>query len=217
MSGGHQAVFMNQRSFGEPPPTVIGQAYGGGYYVGKITQDDGIYYLVVAPKSTEAFKKWKTTQSVTSGASSLYDGIANSNNLTSSVYQAAKYCNDLSEGGYTDWYLPAPYELSIAYRNLKPTTVTNDTTVGYNNKSVPTVSNYTTYNPARTSVANFQEAGGSEYFQGTDDSTYNWYWTSRYRNSSTAYAIRFRNGSLGDGIRKMDGYYNVRAFRRVPV
>jgi hypothetical protein len=37
---------------------------------------------------------------------------------------------DLSIGGHTDWYLPARYELDIAYFNLKPGTRVNDTQAG---------------------------------------------------------------------------------------
>jgi hypothetical protein len=33
MSGALQATFMNQRSFEPPTPTVIGQAFGGGFFL----------------------------------------------------------------------------------------------------------------------------------------------------------------------------------------
>jgi hypothetical protein len=42
-----------------------------------------------------------------------------------------------SIGGFTDWYLPARYELDIAYFNLKPSTQANDTSWGSNVYSVP--------------------------------------------------------------------------------
>jgi len=35
-----------------PPPTVIGQAYGGGFYAGKINVSGTQYYLIVAPKAS---------------------------------------------------------------------------------------------------------------------------------------------------------------------
>jgi hypothetical protein len=35
-------------------------------------------------------------------------------------HPAAQFCVNLSIGGFTDWYLPARYELDIAYFNLKP-------------------------------------------------------------------------------------------------
>ena len=48
MSGALQAVFQNLRSFGEPAPTVIGQAYGGGFYAGRIgVSSVATHYLVM--------------------------------------------------------------------------------------------------------------------------------------------------------------------------
>jgi hypothetical protein len=79
-------------------------------------------------------------------------------------HPAAQFCENLSIGGYSDWYLPARYELDIAYENLKPTTASNNTSWGINPYSVPerTV-NRTAGAPAQTSVAAFQ-SGGAEAF-----------------------------------------------------
>jgi hypothetical protein len=65
------------------------------------------------------------------GASSDFDGKANTDLMMSLIadstysagaFPAAQFCADLSIGGHTDWYLPARYELDIAYFNLKPST-----------------------------------------------------------------------------------------------
>jgi hypothetical protein len=40
------------------------------------------------------------------------------------------FASDLSIGGFTDWYLPARYELDIAYFNLKPGTTANNAQAG---------------------------------------------------------------------------------------
>jgi hypothetical protein len=100
----------------------------------------------------------------TSGTSSEYDGAANTANMADASHPAAQYCEGLSIGGYSDWYLPARYELDIAYENLKPTTTSNSTSWGINDYSVPkrTV-NRTAGAPAQTSIAAFQ-TGGAEAF-----------------------------------------------------
>jgi hypothetical protein len=64
MSGVGQAVFMNQRSFGPPPPGAIGSAYQGGFYAGDIsTTANGVAtdYLIVGPLSTaqQTSTQWK--------------------------------------------------------------------------------------------------------------------------------------------------------------
>jgi hypothetical protein len=80
------------------------------------------------------------------GASSNFDGKANTDLMMSLIadstysagaFPAAQFCADLSIGGHTDWYLPARYELDIAYFNLKPGTQGNDTHWGSNIYSVP--------------------------------------------------------------------------------
>lgn len=46
---------------------------------------------------------------------------------TSTVYPAAHWCNNLSIGGKTDWYLPARDEAELWCRNLKPSASNNYT------------------------------------------------------------------------------------------
>ncbi len=54
---------------------------------------------------------WSDQLKIT-GADSYTDGIANTFILSSEPWAvAAKYCNQLNEGGYADWYLPAYNEL----------------------------------------------------------------------------------------------------------
>jgi hypothetical protein len=97
-------------------------------------------------------------------------------------HPAAGFCVGLTIGGYNDWYLPARYELDIAYANLKPTTANNDPSFGINPYSVPerTV-NYTTGNPARTSISAFQDGGAEAFVAGQHlsstevDANFPWY------------------------------------------
>jgi hypothetical protein len=180
MSGVGQAVFMNQRSFGPPPPGAIGSAYQGGFYAGDISttaNSVATHYLVVGPLSTaQSILAWKNATTATPGADSDIDGPQNTADMVadgnSTVYPCAHFCNDLVIGGFSDWYMPAKNELEVCYFNLKPTTTNNNTSSGINPNAVPArASNYTTGNPAQTSAAAFQ-SGGAEAFDAAG------YWSS---------------------------------------
>ena len=215
MSGIHQAVVSTFIVTGpEPAPTVIGQSYGGGYYAGQIsTAGNGVadFYLVVAPKSSGEIssKQWKTSNTSTSGTSSVIDGPTNSANMNNANHPAAEFCEGLTIGGYSDWYMPAKNELEVCYYNLKPTTTNNNTSSGTNTNAVPSRgSNYTASVPAQTSATDFQ-TGNSEAFAA------DYYWSSTEYSATNAWMQRFFNGyqfSYGKS------YLNrVRAVRRVAV
>lgn len=210
MTGVTQAAFMNLRSFG----LTIGQAYEGGYYAGQIsTAGNGVadYNLVIAPQSTgESITEWKTTRTATSGTSSVIDGPTNSSNMNNASHPAAQFCEGLSIGGYSDWYMPAKNELEVCYYNLKPGTATNDTSSGTNTNAVPSRgSNYTTSVPAQTTATDFK-AGGSQAFGSASD-----YWSSTEFSATGGNVQNFFNGSQY-GLDK-DSLASVRAMRRVAV
>lgn len=211
MSGALQAVFQNQRSFIAAVP-IVGSAFGGGFFAGQIsTAGNGTadYNLVIGPVASaqSASKKFKTSNTGTD-PSSVIDGPTNSSTMNSATYPAAQFCEGLTIGGFSDWYLPALNELDVCYFNLKPTTQNNTTNKGINANAVPArASNYTTGNPAQTSATDFQ-SGGAEAFT-------NNYWTSTQRNSSTAYFIRFTAGYQFYSLK--DYAYTARAVRRVAV
>jgi hypothetical protein len=168
-----------------PPPTVIGQAFGGGFYAGQIgVSSVATHYLIVGPvASAQSTLTWKNARTATTGADSVIDGPQNTADMVadgnSTVYPCAHFCNDLSTGGQTDWYMPAKNELEICYYNLKPTTNTNNTSYGINANAVPArASNYTSGNPAQTSAAAFVTSTGAEAFSSS-------YW------SSTEYALKY--------------------------
>jgi hypothetical protein len=200
-----------------PPnvPTVIGQSFGGGYYAGQIsTNGNGVatHYLIVGPISTaQSNLQWKTVWTTTDGTSSNIDGPTNSTNMNNASHPAAQFCEGLSVGGFTDWYLPAKDELEVCYYNLKPTTATNNTSSGSNNNAVPSRGNYTSGTPARTSAADFT---GAEAFN-----TLNAYW------SSTQYDFKYARTQLfNTGRQYYNGYFSnkqnnrfTRAVRRIPV
>jgi hypothetical protein len=219
MSGVTQATFMNQRSFGEPPPTVIGQAYGGGFYAGQIsTSGDGVatHYLVVAPASSGQvqFRTWKNSQTATPGADSIINGEQNTADMvadgTSTTYPAGYFCYDLSVGGYADWYLPSKNELEILYYNLKPTTTANDTSSGINTNAVPSRgSNYTSGTPAQTTATSFI-TGGAEALAASS------YWSSTEAGGAFYAARQGMGNGLQQNFFKTTTNY-VRAVRKVPV
>ena len=214
MTGVTQAVFMNQRSFGPQ----IGEAYGGGYYAGQIsTAGNGVasHNLVVAPVSTgqSTNKRWKTSTTSTPGTSSVIDGPANSSAMNNADHPAAQFCEGLSIGGYTDWYMPAKNELEVCYYNLKPTTNANNTGYGANANAVPSRSSttYTSGTPAQTSATDFK-SGGSQAFAGVAGV---FYWSSTEYNYLSAWAQWFQFGA--QYFTTKTGLYNVRAVRRVAV
>jgi hypothetical protein len=214
MSGAQQITFMNQRSFGPPPPPgAIGSAYEGGFYAGEIsTTGNGVatHYLVIGPVSSAQSSgvRWKTTNTTTAGTSSDIDGPTNSSNMNNASHPAAQFCEGLTIGGFSDWYMPAKNELEVCYFNLKPTTTSNNTSSGTNTNAVPSRgSNYTSGTPAQTSAAAFQ-SGSLEAFAG-------FYWSSTEGSATTAWLQSFSNGYQLNGNK---GYSDiVRAVRRSPV
>ena len=214
MSGVTQAVFMNQRSFG----LLIGQAFEGGFFAGQIsTAGNGVadYNLVIAPKSSgeNSSKQWKTSNTTTSGTTSVIDGPANTAAMIAAgaaSHPAADFCNGLSIGGFSDWYMPAQNELEVCYYNLKPTTTSNNTSSGTNTNAVPSRgSNYTAGTPAQTAATDFQ-TGNTEAFAATI------YWSSTEASSTSAWEQTFSNGDQSGTRFKANSLY-VRAVRRVAV
>ena len=220
MSGAIQATFMNQRSFGPPPPGAIGSAYQGGFYAGQIsTTGNGVatHYLVIGPVASaqNSSIRYKNTATANAGADSVIDGPQNTADMvaegSSTVYPAAHFCNDLTIGGFSDWYLPAKNELEICYYNLKPSAFNNNAAYGANTNAVPSRGSNYTNNPRvpnQTSVASFQ-TGGAEAFALVG------YWTSTELSSADALKQEFLDGAQ-QGEFKSNLIY-ARAVRRVAI
>lgn len=216
MSGALQAVFQNQRSFNAPVPSGIGAAYGGGYYAGSIsTVGNSVadYYLVVGPVASaeSSSQQWKTSN--TGGdPTSVIDGPTNSSTMNSATYPAAQFCEGLTIGGFSDWYMPAQNELEVCYYNLKPTTGSNSTTSGTNTNAVPSRgSNYTAGDPAQTSATDFQDTGAEDF----QASGY-WFSTQNFSGFPTYGRAQHFNNGLQFNASKTSSY-RVRAIRRVAV
>ena len=216
---------VNNWPFGPTEVPNIGDAFLGGFFAGYISHTaNGVatHALIVAPRATGASGTGYTLTTnytwndgvATAGTLSTFDGRANTDAMITAgiaTHPAAKFCVDLTIGGYTDWYLPARYELAIAYFNLKPTTASNTTSSGINAYSVPArASNYTTGTPPVTSVAAFVKSTGAEHYMDTD------HWTSSRVGSTTASRISLSDGSENTST-TFPTSMRVRAFRRVPV
>lgn len=198
------------------------------------------FRVIVAPKSSgeSSSKQYKNSNDGTiAAAGTLTEGLKATLALVadgnSTVYPAAHFCNDLSIGGYSDWYLPARDELELIYRNLKPVTNNNYTTTdrptgatpdyknlgslgdtanthGLNNNSSPQGVAYTTTVPGQTSVAAFQSGGAEAMTFGS-----NYYWSSTEYSTTTAWNQRYNTSypGLQDDVSKSTSGY-VRAVRR---
>ena len=195
-------------------PTVIGQSFGGGYYAGKIsTAGNGVadYYLIVAPKESGETSSISFATGTGTDPSSVINGPANSSTMNNASHPAAEYCESLSIGGYTDWYLPAFNELEICYYNLTPFSGNNATNSGINPNAVPPrASNYTVSDPPQTSATIFR-AGQSQAFAGSP------YWTSTQEDSTAAKYQDFFTGAQNYISKTVSSGRYVRAVRRVPV
>ncbi len=200
----------------------IGDAFEGGFFAGLISHTANsvpTHALIVAPRATGASGggytittnlQWKTANTTTTGTTSSFDGAANTAAMVTAgiaSHPAANFCVNLSIGGFTDWYLPARYELDIAYENLKPTTG-NNTSWGINPYSVPerTV-NRTAGDPAQTSVSAFQSTGAEPFVADR-------HWSSTENSSTVAWVLDFANGSQS-GTAKTHPNRRVRAFRKL--
>jgi hypothetical protein len=214
---------------------VIGEPFGGGFFAGYISHTaDGnpTHALIVAPKADGALgvgytgsnPKWADetvavpASGILIGASSEFDGKVNTDLMMSLIadetysagaFPAAQFCADLGIGGFTDWYLPARWELDIAYFNLKPSTANNSTSWGTNDYSVPkrTANNTLTY-PQQTYVTAFNTTTEAFVADG--------HWSSTETNASNAWDLFLNSGFQGNFILSNKTLTRrVRAFRKL--
>ena len=225
MSGILQALMRDFRSYGPNWPVAnIGDAYGGGFFAGQIsTAGNGIadFNLVIGPIASAQSSSVKFKTSNTGGdPTSVINGPTNSATMNSATYPAAQFCEGLSIGGFTDWYMPAKNELDVCYYNLKPTTQSNNGASGTNLNAVPSrPSNYTggapATNPSQTSAAAFQ-SGGAQAFQVNGFPSF-YYWASTQVSATYGVNQNFDYGDQRSYFITKDSVQRVRAVRRVAV
>lgn len=110
--------------------TIVGNtisATGGGstnnFYLGQDTLGGIVFYIYIGSdgnqhglivNKNESTEQWQSS-STTTNATRSWDGVYNTGLMTASP--AANYVNGLTDGGFTDWYLPSIDELSILWHN----------------------------------------------------------------------------------------------------
>ena len=158
-----------------------------------------------------------TSRALTAGTSN-FDGIANGTLFKdidntvgsgSTIFPAANFCEALSIGGFTDWYLPARYELDIAYFNLKPDTQANDTSWGSNDYSVPRrpLNNAPLF-PRQTALTAFNTT--AEAFVAET------HWSSTETSATFGWGLNFSNGGQYNiGYNSKTTNLRGRAFRKL--
>jgi hypothetical protein len=199
---------------------TIGDAYEGGFYAGQIsTAGNSVadYNLVIGPAASaySASKQWKTSQTATAGTTSLIDGPGNSAAMNDASHPAAQFCEALTIGGFSDWYMPAKNELEVCFFNLKPTAGTAPASSGINANAVPArASGYSAGAPDQTSATAFK-TGGAESFTGGGNGYY-WSSTAVINQASRAW-IQHAPYLTQNSYGYKSNYQKIRATRRVAV
>jgi hypothetical protein len=107
-------------SLSQSIPFLVTQIYQGGriFYV----DGTGIHGLIAAPNDVQtATAAWGCQGTSIATSTAIGTGQANTTaiiNGCATLGIAARICNDLVSGGFSDWYLPSRDELSQMYNNL---------------------------------------------------------------------------------------------------
>ena len=103
--------------------SATGGSSSNDFYLGQDTLGGIVFYIYIGSNGNqhglivnknESTAKWQSS-GTTTNAKRSWDGVYNTGLMTGSP--AATYVNGLTDGGFTDWYLPSIDELSILWQN----------------------------------------------------------------------------------------------------
>jgi len=173
------------RAFADPIIALpaIGTPMAGGFFGG--VSRDGTWIIVSDKAEGEAALAWKTSNTASPSARSLYDGLANTRAIADAEHPAARFCADCRAGGMDDWQLGSPDDMTVVARNLMPRAGVN---------------------PDQT-IAEAFKAGGAQAFEQEG------YWTSAEYNAAYAWLQDFGYGY--QTYSDMDCKFRVRAVRKI--
>lgn len=193
---------------------VLGEPYGGGFYVAPIRHGGATFALIVSPKATgeHADTVWNKSTSAVAEALTFGDGYANTIAMAQAGSALAQWAVALRIGKFADWYLPSLDELELCYRYLKPSDAENYLYArsGINvSAAVPTYP-YSATLPAQTTVTDFRR-DGKEAFDTV------WYWSSTQHAATAGYAWSqdFGHGNQYNGHKGLK--FRARAVRRIKI
>ena len=112
-------------------PVAVGDSYGGGKVAYILVEGDtgydanvqhGLIAAAADQTPSDSGIQWYNGSYVTTGATGTAIGTGQANTTAIVTAQgagsyAAQLCNDLTEGGYDDWFLPSKDELNKLYTN----------------------------------------------------------------------------------------------------
>lgn len=181
----------------------------GGALKGQVSQGWKTSSTADTPAATAQNTVYGGDASVTfsDGSHPIFDWLKSATGPNAGIFDITGASNGSGIGGYNDWYIPAPYEQNIIYRNLKPTADQNDNTTGSNPYAVPAASNYTLTSPGQTSATLFQSGGEQAYASAA-------YWTSAENPGATTEALKTSFAAGWSGTSGKASSDPARAIRR---